>query len=289
MNTLPDGDLRPSTRARQRDELIAILESESRTPPHRRRLLVPAAAAAAVVLVAGLAFAVPALRHDAGQSPAGRTDVQTPRPGVRVPAVEPLSAAEQAELGPKCLDSYPDRYRTKVIDSFKFVNPPGDAYSTRWVVANGSGLLMACGFDAAGTRVDGTLASSGMSLYSVVRADGYGAGAYTQSVARVTVTPLGGSPVDAVLRNGFFYVPVKLVRVRGPRSDNTPRPYVVRAYDASGTLLYTSGRTDGEVRAAQDECYLDPTGKRLIRWMSSNPHPDWRTCRRAVPWSWLPR
>ena len=32
---LPDGDLRSSTRDRQRDELIAILESESGTPSRR--------------------------------------------------------------------------------------------------------------------------------------------------------------------------------------------------------------------------------------------------------------
>jgi hypothetical protein len=111
----------------------------------------------------------------------------------------------------------------------------------------------------------------------VIQSDGYGTGAYATSVARITVTPLGGTPVDAVLRNGSYYAPVKLVRIRGPRSDSTPRPYVVRAYDASGRLLYTSPRADGEIRAAQGRCYLDPTGKKLIRWMSENPHPDPRT------------
>jgi hypothetical protein len=131
MNTAPtlppDRDLRPATRARRRDELIAILERDS-APANRRRHLVPLAAAAAIVLVVGAAIAVPALRDDKSPGPGGdlpRDDGRTS--AVRTSTVEPLSAAEQAALGTNCPGDAPGRFKFKAIDGFKFVNPPSDA------------------------------------------------------------------------------------------------------------------------------------------------------------------
>ena len=66
----PDHDLRPATRNRQRDELIAIVDHESAKAAPRRRLVPLAAAAAVVAVAAGLAIGVPALRGDKSQPPA---------------------------------------------------------------------------------------------------------------------------------------------------------------------------------------------------------------------------
>jgi len=280
----PDRDLRPATRARQRDELIALLEAES-GPVRRRRLLVPVAAAASIALIVGAALALPRLRHDSSPAPAG-----IPEHLVRTQEFEPLPSAEVASLGRKCLANFRlDKSKdAKVIQSLRATQPPKDAFVTTWVLTYGAGLWQTCGYNQAGVLVDGAGANEDSELRRVVAPYGIGSGLYTKSISRVTITPIGGQPVEAVLRNGFYYASVSKVRVRGPRTDKTPRPYVVRGYDATGKLVYTSPRTDGEVRQAQSGCYLDPTGKKLVGWMSDNPHPDPKTCPRTIAWHWLP-
>ncbi|WP_410789283.1 hypothetical protein [Kribbella sp. C-35] len=271
---LPDGDLRPSTRDRQRDELIAILESQSGTPSRRRRLLVPLAAVAAVVLVAAFGFVL-----------------RDSKPRVAsAPAVEPLSAAEKAHLGQRCLVSYNLATSTghAVLDGFRFVNPPSDAYVRTWVVGYGDGLWVNCGFNQAGAMVSGTAAASRLGLFNEVQAGGPGSGAYLKSVTRITVTPLGGEPVEAVLRNGFYYAPVRSVPASKAQTDSSPRPYVVRGYDATGNLVYTSAATEADRKAEQVACRADPTGRTYSLIGSERPLPAPKDCRPNLPWTWLP-
>jgi hypothetical protein len=274
---LPDGDLRPSTRDRQRDELISILESESGTPS-RRRLLVPLAAVAAVVVVAVLGFA---LREDRD---ADRKQIAA------APAVEPLSAAEKAHLGQRCLVRYNLATSTghAVLDGFRFVNPPADAYVRTWVVGYGDGLWVNCGFDQAGAMVSGTAAAPRLGLFNEVQAGGPGSGAYVKSVARITVTPVGGEPVEAVLRNGFYYAPVKAVPADKTQTGSSPRPYVVRGYDATGNVVYTSAATEADRKAEQVECRADPTGRTYALIGTERPLPAAKDCRPNLPWAWLP-
>ncbi|HWD79594.1 MAG TPA: hypothetical protein VG497_11945 [Kribbella sp.] len=272
---LPDGDLRPATRERQRAELISILESETGTPS-RRRVLVPLAAVAAVVLVVALGFAL-----RGGTRP---TQVAS------APAVEPLSAAEKAHLGQRCLVSYSLATSTghAVLDGFRFVDPPDDAYVRTWVVGYGDGLWVNCGFDKAGAMVSGTAATPRLGLFEEVQAGGPGSGSYVKPITRITVTPRGGTPVEAVLRNGFYYAPVRSVPADKAPADSSPRPYVVRGYDATGTLVYTSPETEGDRKADQGTCRADPTG-RTYGWIGSErPLPAAKDCRPNLPWTWLP-
>ncbi|RZU13989.1 hypothetical protein EV645_4849 [Kribbella rubisoli] len=271
---LPDGDLRPSTRDRQRDELISILESEFGTPS-RRRLLVPLAAVAAVVLVAALGFV---LRDG------------KPRVEQSAPAVEPLSAADKAHLGQRCLVSYNLATSTghTVLDGFRFVNPPGDAYVRTWVVGYGDGLWVNCGFNQAGVMVSGTAAAPRLGLFNEAQPGGPGSGAYVKPITRITVTPLGGEPVEALLRNGFYYAPVRSVAAGKTQTDSTPRPYVVRAYDATGNLVYTSAQTEADRKADQVACRADPTGRTYALIGSERPLPAPKDCRPNLPWTWLP-
>ncbi|TDW88964.1 hypothetical protein [Kribbella sp. VKM Ac-2566] len=273
---LPDGDLRPSTRDRQRDELIAILESESGTPS-RRRLLVPLAAVAAVALIMALGFA---LRN-------GKPRVEEV---ASAPAVEPLSAAEKAHLGQRCLVRYNLATSTghAVLDGFRFVNPPSDAAVRTWVVGYGDGLWVNCGFDQAGVVVSGTAAAPRLGLFNEVQAGGQGSGAYVKSIARITVTPVGSSPVEAVLRNGFYYAPVRSVPAGKAPAGSNPRPYVVRGYDAGGNLVYASAETEADRKAEQIACRADPKG-RTYSWIGSErPLPAPKDCRPNLPWTWLP-
>ncbi|MGZ0150970.1 hypothetical protein ACXJJ3_28215 [Kribbella sp. WER1] len=272
MNILmPDGDLRPSARERQRDELLAIVESGT---PSRNRWLVPLAAVAAVVSVVTLGFFL----RDHHEQVAS------------APAVEPLSAAEKAHLGQRCLVKYNLATSTghAVLDGFRFVNPPDDAYVRTWIVGYGAGLWVNCGFDQAGALVSGTAATPQLGLFDEVQSGGPGSGTYVKPIARITVTPSGGAPVEAVLRNGFYYAPVRSVpAVKTPAADS-PRPYVVRGYDATGKLVYTSPGTEGARRAGQAACRSEPTGHKYARVGTETPLPAPKDCRPNLPWTWLP-
>lgn len=274
---LPDGDLRPSTRDRQRDELIAILESESGTPSRRRRLLVPLVAVAAVVLVAAFGFA---LRNDSPRL----EQVASP------PAVEPLSAAEKAHLGQRCLLRYSLATSTghAVLDGFRFVNPPSDAYVRTWVVVHGDDEWVNCGFNQAGAIVSATAETPRVGLFDEVQAGGSGSGGYVKSITRITVTPSGGEPVEAALRNGFYYAPVRSVPISKAQDGSSPRPYVVRGYDATGRLVYTSPETVADRKAVEVECRADPTGRQYSWIGSERPLPAPKDCRPNLPWTWLP-
>ncbi|MEV5960201.1 hypothetical protein AB0L70_00475 [Kribbella sp. NPDC051952] len=302
MNTVPtippDRDLRPATRERQRDELIAILEHETTTRTVSRRL-VPLAAAAAVVLVAGVAIAVPALRPDKGQPPVGGAVGRLDPSGWQL---EPLSAAEREQLAAKCApeldqtkkipgrvtsggrtaDPKPAKPDQEILDGFRYTNAPTDAAATQWVVKKKVGEWFACGFDQKGRRVTGLEAGPGQPMYGVVDPSATGTGMYLKSIRRITVTPHGGQPVEAILRDGYYYAPVRAMKdvVSGPSS--TPLPYVTRGYDANGTLVYTSHTTLGEVREARSRCWVGPDGE-LAYYMSPKPTST-ANCLKMVAW-----
>lgn len=278
MNTVPpEGDLRPATRERQRDELIAILEHQSTTRTASRRL-VPLAAAAAVVLVTGAAIAVPALRPDKDQPPTAGSGGWVDPSGWQL---EPLSAAEREQLAAKCAPELheqkklpgrvtsggrtanptPKPQQQDILDGFRYTNAPKDAAATQWVVKKEVGEWFSCGFDQTGQRVTGLEAGPGQPMYGVVDPSATGTGMYLKSIRRITVTPDGGQPVEAILRDGYFYAPVRAMQevVSGPPS--TPLPYVTRGYDAAGKLVYTSVATLGELKKARSRCWVGPDGK----------------------------
>jgi len=276
-------DLRPETRERQRAELTAIVAHEAARKPRGR--VVPLLAAAAVLAVtAGLAFGVPALRRDNGQAPA----TQPPQ------AVVPLNDADKARFAKVCAQRHqfpakraPQSVRYQVLDGFRFTNPPADAYTTSWVVIKQFGLWVTCGLDAEGHVQQGDVEGADQDLYRAIEPRMIGAGPYAAHIKRITVAVGNQEPVEAVLRNGFFYTAVPYIRARGPHVDSARRVYVVRGYDATGKLVYTSPQTDGEAAALSRRCYLDPNGK-LSVWQSDNPHPDPKTCRQGYFWNYGP-
>ena len=297
MNTVPtlppDRDLRPSARNQQRDELIAIVDHESVISPTRRRL-VPLAAAAAIVLVAGVAIAVPALRPGKDQPPVGGA--------LATSQLTPLSDAERSALEPKCApeltqpknigraqpgratpeSAKPPTSTAEIIDGFRYTNPPRDAAATQWLVKYLVGEWFACGFDQNGKFVTGLEASAGQPMYGVVDPSGMGTGLYLKSVRRITVTPHGGEPVEAILRDGYFYAPVRPLEMNVDGPPSTPLPYITRGYDADGKLVYTSAATVGERTTARSKCYVDPQGK-LAYWIPPKPRTTTQ-CLRMVAW-----
>ncbi|WP_427890729.1 hypothetical protein ACQHIV_01030 [Kribbella sp. GL6] len=276
-------ELRPETRARQRAELTAIVAREATRKP--RNHAVPVLAAAAVVaVVAGLAIGIPALRQDGAPAPAA----VPAHPGSQ--AIAPLNAADRNPLGALCAERVATVARTKshqVLDGFRYTDPPSGAFSTTWVVIRIEGFWASCGFDAKGNLNAMLPASPRQPLLHAVELKGAGTGLYAAHIKRITVALPGQAPVQAVLRNGYFYTALPYVRVRGPRTDSAVRPYTVRGYDANGKLVYTSPRTDGEVRAGFDRCYVGPDGK-IVGFGTAGAHPDPKTCLRSYIWRYQP-
>jgi hypothetical protein len=290
MNTPPEHDLRPSTRERQRDELIAIVGHESHDGTPRRRVVPLVAAAAVLALTAGLAVGIPVLRDQSRGVPVnGPVKKQTD--------VEPLNAADKARLGKACVDKMQPRIAGRavqaepyeVLDAFKFPHAKSNTYTPVWVVVHTKMWgWTSCGIDATGKVRQVFPFGQDQTMYRPVEHRMIGGGAYAKSITRITVDVGTRPTMEAVLRHGYFYVPVPYVRVRGPHSDSTAIPVVVRGYDAAGKLVYTSPRTDGEFHARRNACYVDPDGK-LVAWMSDNPSPDPKTCQKSTVWNYLPR
>jgi hypothetical protein len=283
----PDHDLRPATRIRQRNELVAIVDHESAAgTPHRR--FVPLAAAAAVVAVtAGLAVGVPALRGGEAQPPVAGQDTTAAQP-----AVEPLSEAEQATYGKSCagqIDRVPKGVdqRYSVIDGFTWVKP-ADPAARGVVVVRQTGnkrLMKACTFNANGQTRMVAFALPGQTQSTPVT--GTLQGTYAKEVTRITVALGNGPATEAVLRHGFYFAPVKYVDTSNLPAPDSPPTYAVRGYDAGGKLVYATPRTYREWQAELDACYTDPAGKRVVyRNIDVLPNPTVDQCKRGVAWNW---
>jgi hypothetical protein len=125
-------------------------------------------------------------------------------------------------------------------------------------------------------------------MYGAVQPGGMGVGIYLKSVTRITVTPLQGEAVDAVLRNGFYFAPVRKLQMNVEGPATTLLPYVTRGYDAKGKLVYTSPATVGERSKKEAKCYSDPLGKSYVWSGTSRPTPAPKDCIRTNAWDGRP-
>ncbi|WP_433167104.1 hypothetical protein [Kribbella sp. CA-247076] len=284
----PEFDLDPRTRARQRAELVAIVDHEAayQASSPRRRAVPLLAAAAVVVVIAGLAFAVPALRGDEAQPPAAGQQT-----AVATPALEPLTAAERAVHARRCDLSWGGRAGVTgqpytVVEAFRWVNPPADTSATSWVLLKSAKLTRGCGFGPDGRILMSRLPGGSGVQRDVVDGGGNGSGTYTKGVTRVTIA-LGNRPaIEAVLRNGFFFAPTKYLSTYDPKTPDAPPTHTVRAYDAAGKLLYATPKTQREWTAELDGCYTDPDGTRVVFSGGGISTPPISQCKRGVAWNW---
>lgn len=74
-------------------------------------------------------------------------------------------------------------------------------------------------------------------------------GRYVAEVDQVTVQPSGGPAYEAVLKNGYWFLPEALGNLDMP---------AVRGYDAAGERIYDSVTED------RDQCYTDPDGEEVV-------------------------
>jgi hypothetical protein len=146
-------------------------------------------------------------------------------------------------------------------------------------------MRRACGFNANGRISEIGFASSGLTQRAVIDRKGAGNGTYTEAVTRITLSIGTGPATEAVLRNGFFFAPMKYVGGPIPRTPEAPVGFTVRGYDAAGKLIYQTPKTIREYDAQQNRCYTDPAGKRVVFALAGKtPTPD--QCARGVAWNW---
>lgn len=94
-------------------------------------------------------------------------------------------------------------------------------------------------------------------------------GRYTPDVERVTVQHSGGPQQEAVMKDGYWFLP----------GSEPGEPAAYRGYDASGNLVYDSTTID------PDACYADPDGEEII-WLGPDDDPDVGDCIRMVEWGY---
>jgi len=249
----PDRPLPPGTHERMRADLLAAIESE----PPRRRILAPALAAATVLaVVAGLALGVRAFRTEAAP-PAGGPH-----------AVRALTASETDALRTQCLaeanritsKSLPHPFTDyKVVKAFEFTDVKDPDVVSTWLIGSGLQTYPTIGRHPMPERshpaywlcsrtVGGVISEpsirfspgailSGAPGMRIAR----NAGVYTKTVARVTVQPKGQQPIEALLQDGFWFAPTVGRTDWGPYDADDPGrgDFVIRGYDAAGTLLFT--------------------------------------------------
>jgi hypothetical protein len=301
--TPPDHDVPVSVRQRQRDELVAIVDHEAGAA-RSRRIAVPLLAAAAVLAVtAGLAFAVPALRSNdetAGTTPAaGVTRKPTPKP--QQAQTRELSAAEKGAFRNQCIaftNVYQDSFASfEVIQGFAYVSTARPTLAKSWLVARKGMDYWICTRNGHGQIASDFTFGPNLSarhkdvpyLFAPVDGRGNGGGLYIPSIARITVQHDGEKPVEAVLRDGFWFAPMEDAQ---PKRGSGGKPvfednhligvtpgWTIRGYDGEGKLVYDSAKNGPDVR----KCYSNPAATEVLV-VNSAKHPNPATCQKMFDW-----
>ncbi|MEU4195385.1 hypothetical protein AB0E69_26025 [Kribbella sp. NPDC026611] len=277
----PERDLPADILERQAAELAAIVQHETAGRPSARSwrtYVVPLMAAAAVITVAaGLLVGVPALLKHQAEVPAAAKPTAAP--------IRTISQARAHRLALQCLRMrLPDK--VTVLDAFEFTDVPlGSPHIKTWVILQGAKNVHVCGWDNKyGAAGDPTLTYDDRTyLYSVVEQVSPAVGRYTKPVAKVVVQLPGGQPVEALLRNGYWYTPLMdetrptAFELDGYRGYTT---FDVNAYDANGKLVYTTERD----RVSALRCLTNSTATKVLEY-GRDSHPDPKTCVRVIPWT----
>jgi hypothetical protein len=272
-NTLPaPRDLPPHRRARIREELLRATTGERRRV--RYAPVITAVGACAALALVGVFVA----SQSTSVSPAGPASASAP---VSPPTTSAVSDGERAAIEKGCTKGAshdgPARLHNLVTDaggrfgllynaSEAFYCTIGGAVPYSSFVAGVQNLEWLPGSlsvdVAVGTASAGE--SDGEHGFEVT------AGRISDKVTKVTWTQRGQT-VTATLANGTFAA--RIVHPATWEAPTTGDFGVVRAYDAAGTLLASSGQ--------DDNCYVTPGGAVLS---TLRKRPDPRSCRPATHW-----
>jgi hypothetical protein len=294
----------PAEHHRRRSELLDIIAVDAFSPRRRPSLTVAASAAAMAICLAGTTIAVAAVRdHPAPERtstasqpatprPTSSTPTSTPDPFNRIipaPPAQPLSSARTEALLEKCIKPDPANHEegwteaTRPYTGFRFRD------GARWrnvlvgqfTSGDLRGAYIMC--DPNGAEVFGQ-ASRKDHPYLFWPIDGW---RYAAAVAAITVQRSGETTERAaVMQDGIWWADTssRLRVTTAPDGsaivdipDEGPR---VRAYDATGKLLYDSNTLANLYHG----CYATPDGKTLLYDYESQPPTSLSTCHRAYAW-----
>lgn len=166
--------------------------------------------------------------------------VETPEPerSPVYPDTEIAAAPEVKEMAPDelrgefddCVDGVPAWSDFTPTFGYSFAPQSGDPYATdRWLIAERGASKLLCAGDV--ELFDGPGAKAKIDDETVIDALGSDDfGVYGEDVSKVTLQLIGEPERAAMMRDGFWYLPVP--------HDRPDRGTVLRAYDADGELIH---------------------------------------------------
>lgn len=186
---------------------------------------------------------------------------------VPAPQSDDMSPSEAETVLGECVASAPDWADFQADFGVRADADAEPATSVGWVLAHDEGDRLACAVNSdgkvtGGVRFGDTQAKDMPHLTAPIVSKDPGFGMYTSDIARVTVQESGGPEQDAIMRDGYWFLPV---------DDNDTNAVALRGYDAEGDVVYDS-TTDAP---AQDACFTNPDGTEIVRsGPVSNPSLD---------------
>jgi hypothetical protein len=185
---------------------------------------------------------------------------------VPAPAVRELTADELRAALDYCIEGADDWSDFEPVFGLSFESESVGEGSM--LIAERGATKMFCDTYLGGAMLFGTPEVKGTPyLRGAVSTEDASFGRYTSDVDRVTVQYSGGPQQEAVMKDGYWFLP----------RDESGEPAAYRAYDDSGELIYDSTTIDPAA------CYADPEGKDVV-YYGTDEDPDLEDCIRMLEW-----
>lgn len=191
-----------------------------------------------------------------GELPVGEAPDYSDTEELPAPPAEEMNAAEAEAVVRECVDGAHDWSGFSPTFGIRLDADAEESTPTGWVIAHEGDSRLVCGVDSSGQSTGGarfgdSAAKDVPYMFAPVETKDPGFGLYTSDIARVTVQASGGPEQDAVMRDGYWFLPVE---------DADHVTLALRGYDAEGDLVYDSA-TDGPDFSG---CFTDPEGTEVV-------------------------
>jgi hypothetical protein len=185
---------------------------------------------------------------------------------VAAPAAREMTADELRAALDSCIDGADDWRGFEPVFGLSFESESNGEGSM--LIAERGATKMFCDTYTGGAMLFGTSEVKGAPyLRGAVSIEDAAFGRYTSDVDQVTVQYSGGPQQEAVMKDGYWFL---------PRNESRELA-AYRAYDDSGELIYDSTTID------PDACYADPEGEEVI-YYGTDEEPDVEDCIRMLEW-----
>jgi hypothetical protein len=185
---------------------------------------------------------------------------------VPAPAAREMTADELGAALDRCVEGVEEWRDFKPVLGLSFESESSGEGSM--LIAERGATKMFCDTYIGGAMLFGTSEVKGTPyLRGAVSWEDASFGRYTSDVDRVTVQYSGGPQQEAVMKDGYWFLP----------RDESWEPAAYRGYDGNGELIYDSTTAD------PDACYADPQGEEVI-YYGTDEDPDVEDCIPMLEW-----